>query len=273
VGQVCTNVVLGLPVLAAVCGQYAVPFDLIGCNGVDLLTGSLVLDYTRTWEETLSTGVVDHQVWRFAAKADLALAFSQVPTCPVPDRLVSLTQCFLHGYVDYAFNCPNSTWEAVVVLYHGCDAFQQAPVLSSNPGVFHPSTSYAVVAPDTVANPFVPLTGPPTAGLLRADALRTLAPASGGPCLAEDAIVSGVFTPPGHRLPVPACLQSRAVRRFVPVRGGSLRERVPVAEPLADAALVRGRLRLARHLDDDRHLPGARAVVRGRGARPVRGHL
>ncbi len=177
------QVVLGTPV-STQCGVFGVPVTAInGAAPTQTMTGFMRLDYTRTWTESRVPGVVPVQVWRFAAKVDLA--FSGTPSgplaCPSPGCLPTAQSAFYYGYVDYAATCNASgpTWEAAVVLFHSCDAYIHAPGLSSRPGAFHPGRTFAIVAPHTTAIPFVPSANLFPNGPMIADALRDVRPLPG----------------------------------------------------------------------------------------------
>jgi hypothetical protein len=192
--QTCTQVTLGMPQQIA-CAQYSIPFEVRDCAGNLLLISKLHADYTRTWEEFPIAGAPPIQVWRFTIKADMNAGPAPVPLgCPVPTCLGAHPSAFYYGYLDYAQTCqPGGGFEAAVALYHGCDKFQHDPLLSDKPGVFHPGTSYAVVAPSTPANPFIPALSPAPAGPVFAEALRNVPPTTAAAtCIAEEPIVQGV---------------------------------------------------------------------------------
>ncbi len=193
--QTCNFVSVTPPTPTPICSVYKAQIDVSDCAGQSLMTGALVLDYTRTWEESVVAGQADYQVWRFVAKVEMSKANTLPASCPTPACLDSVSDCFFYGYVDYARHCQTLAWESSLVLFHGCDDFQHKPVFSSTPGVFHPGESYAIVAPDTVANPFVPALAPPIGGGLVAEAMRSLSNFPGTPCFTEDFLVSGQFTP------------------------------------------------------------------------------
>mgnify|MGYP003579987773 CR=1 FL=1 len=71
------------------CGQYQTPLTVIDSgSGTTILTGNLILDYTRSWDEVDPSGV-GHQVWRFTAKVDLSSS-STLSVCPKPPCLAPL---------------------------------------------------------------------------------------------------------------------------------------------------------------------------------------
>lgn len=194
--QPCIRVSFSAPAPTA-CGQYTSSVTIFDCNGVPLMFGSAVLDYTRTWDESPVPGVVPNQVWRFATKVDLGLGPVFNPSCVVPTCLPTHPTAFFYGYVDYSLDCINGTFDSAVVLFHGCDELIHRPGLSDRPGVFHPTRSYGLVAPHTSANPFVPGALIPPGGPLIAEAMRTVLPPIGGAalCQTEELISQGQMFP------------------------------------------------------------------------------
>jgi hypothetical protein len=185
------------------CGQYQTLVTVSDTTtGVPILTGTLVLDYTRTWLETDTVGNVT-QVWRFLAKGDLSVVTAGVtPTCPVPPCILPTgpyQTAFFHGYLDYAVCDPTTPYENALVLYHACDRFIHAPGLSDKPGTFHPEHSYAIVAPHSAAQPFVPSNAIAPGGLLVGEAARTVNNPAIPPtvCTVEDRITAGGLLPLG----------------------------------------------------------------------------
>jgi hypothetical protein len=170
------------------CDQLALSTRVSDCNGVPLLQGEVQLDYTRTWMEALPDGQL--QVWRFAAKGQLSLvAGAQPQPAIVPPSAVALPSIFYYGYVEYARHCQSGQWEMVSVLLHQCDHFiHGGPAFTATPGVYHPGSSFALVGPDTAANPFVPAFAPAPGGAVVDEALRTVAQQQ-GPCHTEESIV------------------------------------------------------------------------------------
>lgn len=201
--ETCVELSVGPGLPTPKCGTFRASLDVRTCAGTDLMKGDLVLDYTRTWEEREQPGApVRYQVWRFAAKIDLTGDFEATPDCPVPPSLVPTATgaeptAFFYGYYDLALDCQQGAFEHVLVLFHNCDAFQHAPGISVNPGVFNPTTTYALVGPDTAANPFVPVAFPTPGGLVTAEALRSTPTAGPGICRAEDDVLQGIFQPLG----------------------------------------------------------------------------
>lgn len=191
--QTCLRVQWDPFVFSPQCGHYETPLTVLDCAGQPLMKGMLNLDYTRTWNETTVAGAVDLQVWRYAAKVDFGLASTTaLGTCPVPPDLGVHPTTFFYGYFDLARNCITGTQENALVLFHNCDTFIHDPTLSSRPGSFHPGETFAIVAPDSPANPFVPVSTPLGSGPVLAEAMRTttLSPVFGA-CLAEEPVLQG----------------------------------------------------------------------------------
>jgi hypothetical protein len=160
-----------------------------------------VLDYTRTWDEIDPSGLAA-QVWRFTAKADLSfLTPGTPPFCPTPGCIIPngpYQTAFFYGYVDYVACTSSGAWENVLVLYHACDRFIHAPGLSDKPGSFHPGISYAIVAPHSAAQPFIPFNMIAPGGPVLGEATRTVngttPPAT---CFVEDHVLQAALTPLG----------------------------------------------------------------------------
>jgi hypothetical protein len=173
-----------------------------GGTGLPILTGPMVLDYTRTWNEIDPTGVTT-QVWRFAAKADLSPVAGSPPACPVPSCIVPVgaqPTAFFYGYLDYAgCSATSGPNENALVLFHNCDRFIHMPGLSNRPGVFHPGQSYAIVAPHSAVQPFVPANAIAPGGPVLSEATRNLLLPGIPPtvCIAEDRVTQGVMQPLG----------------------------------------------------------------------------
>ena len=188
------------PPLQGPCGQFKSTISVIDCaTGALLLTGGAVLDLTRTWEEVTPPTPVGpgepYQVWRFTAKVDFSGTAILPAACPVPSCLSVHPTAFYYGYVDYAQNCITGAFENATVLHHQCDHFIHQPGISDRPGVFHPGTSFSLVAPSTAANPFIPMILPPPGGPLVAEAVRNVpAPAIIG-CITEEPLQVGNLQP------------------------------------------------------------------------------
>ena len=197
--EVCTDLDITMPIPVS-CDQFTAELTVSDClTGAVELRGKLILDYTRTWNEfdpVIAGG--QYQVWRFVAKVDLETPPGIASGCPIPTCLGPTPSAFFYGYMDYALNCSTGQFESALVLFHGCDAFQHDPVLSDRPGAFHPGTSYAIVGPDTSANPFVVAALPATGGAITAEAIRLAAKPSLGGCVNEERIQQGVIQPIGQ---------------------------------------------------------------------------
>jgi hypothetical protein len=181
------------------CGQYVSELKVLDdLSGAIVLEGALVLDYTRTWIETMPSGDLV-QVWRFVAKVDLisvgAGAFFPcvTPECVTPAG--PYQRAFYYGYMDFA-GCDGPVFgQNALVLYHNCDRFIHADGLSDKPGTFHPGRSYALVAPHSALQPFVPGNAVASGGPLLAEATRNVN-AFGPPpsqCMVEDRVVEGTM--------------------------------------------------------------------------------
>lgn len=187
--QVCVGVSVGAPQRIA-CGDYRAPIEFKDCNGNSLLGGNLVMDYTRTWMEAAPN--TNYQVWRFVLKIDMQRTGALHPEEIVPPSFTAWPTAFYYGYLDYAFDCDQQVFRNALVLFHNCDAFINEPGLSSTPGVFHPGRSYALVAPNTVANPFVASSLVAPSGLVIGEAVRDV-PGAQQFCLTEERLDDGLI--------------------------------------------------------------------------------
>jgi hypothetical protein len=187
------------PPAQVLCGEYVSQLTVSNAAGIPVLSGLLVLDYTRTWEEIDDAGNTT-QVWRFAAKVDLAANTGVPPSpCVTPSCIAPVgpyATSFYYGYLDYE-NCDPATtlWESALVLFHNCDRFIHRPGLSDKPGVFHPGGSYALVAPHSAAQPFLPMNNIAPGGPLVGEATRNVPTSALMPCIVEDRIQAGNITP------------------------------------------------------------------------------
>ncbi len=183
------------------CGQYDTLLTVSDAFGTPLMSGKLMMDYTRTWLETDLAGGA-RQVWRFTAKADLFQIPGGTPPCTVPSCITPAGgqgTAFWYGYVDYSACAATGQFENALVLYHACDKFIHQPGLSDRPGVFHPAGSYAIVAPHSPAQPFAPFNQVASGGPLVGEAARnidTVTPQP-APCVVEDPVVAGAMNPLG----------------------------------------------------------------------------
>ena len=179
------------------CGEYIAQLSVIdNGSGATLLSGLMVLDYTRTWIETDPSGATT-QVWRFVAKVDLSSTTGGGtspcvnPNCTLPAG--PYPTAFYYGYVDYASCSAAGPWQNTLVLYHACDRFIHMPGLSDKPGSFHPGRSFAIVAPHSTVQPFVPANAIASSGPLFGEATRSELPGA-LVCLVEDPVVAGGLT-------------------------------------------------------------------------------
>jgi hypothetical protein len=189
-----------LDVLAPdLCGTSAT-IDVIDTNtGLSVLAGGGYMEYTRTWEE-LSPSGESYQVYRFLLRMDLETQ-NQSTSCPVPACAHPgfFPQSYFYGYVDYAIRCSTGQIEHSLVLFHNIDGFIHPPIWSGLPGAFHKELAYAIVGPDTSAQPFLPLNMIHPGGVMDSEAVRTIRTPSGSQlCVMEERIaqsdVSQLFT-------------------------------------------------------------------------------
>jgi hypothetical protein len=184
------------------CGEYDTLLTVSDSAGATLMFGKLTMDYTRTWIESDPSGL-QHQVWRFAAKADLIFTpGGALPPCTVPACIAPVggqPTAFFYGYVDYTACAAGTPFENVLVLYHACDRFIHAPGLSDRPGAFHPAGSYAIVAPHSPVQPFLPFNQIASGGPLIGEGTRDIDTSvpQPAPCLVEDPVVAGNMSPLG----------------------------------------------------------------------------
>jgi len=182
------------------CGEYSAGlFVADATSGLPMLTGKMILNYTRTWQEIDPAGNMT-QVWRFTAKADLStVPGGFVANCPTPPCLTPTgphQTAFFYGYVDYATCSGTSTvWQNALVLNHAADRFIHAPGLSDKPGVFHPGQSYALIAPHSAVQTFIPGNNVAFGGPLIGEATRDVNVPGIPPavCMTEDKVLAGVM--------------------------------------------------------------------------------
>ncbi|QDU65436.1 hypothetical protein [Engelhardtia mirabilis] len=197
VAQSCVRVEWDAFMFTPQCSHYETKLRVFDCAGVTLMEGLLNLDYTRTWQESTIAGAIDTQVWRYVAKIDFFASSVATSACPVPPDFAFYPTSFWYGYFDFTRNCVTGISENALVLFHNCDAFIHQQPISSQPGTIHPTSTYAIVAPDTAANPFVPVSSPLAAGIVMGEAIRSTASPIPGACLAEEPILQGAFLPLG----------------------------------------------------------------------------
>ena len=174
------------------CDTYSTTVTIVdSTSGTTELVGSMVMNYTRTWDEIDPVGI-SHQVYRFVVKIDFrdGTPGALHNSCLFPPCIGPEPSAFYYGYLDYAWTCgPVTFQEAALVLFHNCDEFIHHPT-SAKRGIYHPDTSFALVAPSTPANPFVASIAAPPAGPMVAEAVRNTAP-PGATCIFEDRLQNG----------------------------------------------------------------------------------
>lgn len=173
------------------CTQYACTLTIFDANsGLPILSGPMLLDYTRTWDEADPSGLA-HQVWRFTVKADLSVVpvgvawFCEAPSCIQP--IGPHSTAYYYGYMDYVAQCGTiGIYDNALVLHHASDIFNHRPGFSATPGAFHPAQSYAIVAPHSAASPFIPQNMPTVGGPTFGDSMRDVSSANPFFCPDED---------------------------------------------------------------------------------------
>ncbi len=192
-------------------------------SGTLILSGKLHLVYTRTWNEIDPSGGF-HQVWRFAAKADLSMVPGGAPVSPVPKCLppfATQPTAFFYGYMDYSSLCGTTISKNSLVLMHQGDFFVHQPGFSSRPGVFHPTESYAIVAPHSSAQPFIPGINPAAQGPVFFGGTREVSNIPGGLCTTTDPVQSAQISNIGGAcLCVPATFPKQT--RFRTLQGSNI---------------------------------------------------
>jgi len=162
-----------------ICGLYLIKFTVKTGGGQTLWTGNLRAHYSRNWQEIDATGQTIG-VWRLLLNGDFRpstflLGQSQASNpCVVPPCRASFNnRVYVAGYIDYAFDCTNLTWNAAWAFGHECDVIHH-PLGSPRPapaGGFHPTRSYTWLGPGTT---FVvdPITTPTAVGNVVQDNVR-----------------------------------------------------------------------------------------------------
>jgi hypothetical protein len=116
-------------------------------SGILQWRGNFEVRYSRTWEESQSSGK-RLQVWRYLVNGDLrpTAAAGAVP-CPVPAcALPNGNRVRFTGYIDVALNCGSGAVEYAWMLNHDGDLIEHAPGFARS-GAFHPDRSYTFVGP------------------------------------------------------------------------------------------------------------------------------
>jgi hypothetical protein len=137
---------------ALICGAYTIRVQLRDCGTTGLYwNGSVKAFYSRNWQATSLPGAINLNVWRFVVNGDL-LPGPALPanSCQRPDCMNQFARLHVTGYVDYAYDCINGTWQSSWKLSHECDSVHHQPGTArpAPPTGFHPTRSYTVVAPD-----------------------------------------------------------------------------------------------------------------------------
>ncbi len=154
------------PIGGIPCGERRVRLDLKNTAGVLQWTGTLRLQYSRTWLETDPAGF-PLQVWRFLVNGDLRPVVAMPIPCPVPPCVPAFGKARFTGYVDYAQSCAllPALYQHAWMLSHVCD-FIDHHAGFPRAGAFHPDRSYSFVGPAAgfVPGPLTPLEGTPGSG-------------------------------------------------------------------------------------------------------------
>jgi hypothetical protein len=134
------------------CGVYLIKFKIQTCGTSQILwQGNLRAHYSRNWQEIDPSGL-NHGVWRFLLNGDLkATAFlqgtSQWASPNVqPGCYSSYGRIYVGGYIDYAFDCGSSTWQAAWSFNHDCDTIHHQAG-SPRAGVYHATRSWTFLGP------------------------------------------------------------------------------------------------------------------------------
>ncbi len=149
---------------AGPCGESMATLDLRDAAGVLQWTGTLRLQYSRTWQEA-GPGGFPMQVWRFLVNGDLRALAPALAPCPVPVcAAANGGNVRFTGYLDQATNCAllPANFQQAWMLTHAGDAIDhQLPFPRG--GLFHPDRSYSIVGPALgfVPGPLQPLEGTP----------------------------------------------------------------------------------------------------------------
>jgi hypothetical protein len=160
------------PLVATTCAEYTSGLTVSdGGSGLPILTGKLVLDYTRTWTEIDTAGVAS-QVWRFTAKVRPPDVPGSPTPCAVPNCIAPLgphPTAFFYGYMDYS-GCapsgrPTACWCSITPR-----RFIHIPGLSSAPGAFHPTSPTPSWPRTRRLQPFIPGNTPASFGPVVAEA-------------------------------------------------------------------------------------------------------
>lgn len=168
------------------CGVYRSRLDLIDGAGLVAWTGTMRLQYSRTWLELGPAGPL--QVWRFLVNGNLRPATTVGPIpCPLPPCAPAFGSVRYTGYIDYAQSCNAAGGlEVAWMLTHTCDTIDHAPGFP-RAGVFHPGRDYTFVGPAAgfVPAPVVATEGTPLSVFEDVRRLRFPVPGTTGPIQCE----------------------------------------------------------------------------------------
>jgi hypothetical protein len=141
------------------CRNYSKRLRLKDAANVVKWNGRIKFRYSRTWEETDTTGS-RRQIWRYLTNGDLRpTAAAGAAPCPVPPCTApNGNKVRFTGYVDYAVDCTGGLREFAWMLNHDCDTIDHAPGFA-RAGAFHPNRSYTYVGPAAgfVVSPLQPV--------------------------------------------------------------------------------------------------------------------
>lgn len=152
--QLCARI--GVPVPkqgggAFVCGAYDIKLRIRQCGVMNTLwNGAMNAYYSRNWQEMSTAGTVNLTVWRFNINGDM-IPTSSLPTNPLyrPACQPSTQAVYFTGYIDYAFDCVNNTWQVAWMVTHECDGVHHA-LGTARPAPatgYHPTRSFTFLGP------------------------------------------------------------------------------------------------------------------------------
>ena len=180
--NLCVTINAPVPVNSGgiVCGLYLIKFTVKTCGtNQNLWTGNLRAHYSRNWEEIDTTGQ-SVGVWRFLLNGDfrptsflLGQPQASNPCVVPPCRVAFNNRVYVSGYIDYAFDCTSSTWNAAWAFHHECDVIHHPPgsPRAAPANGFHPTRSYTWLGPGTTFQ-VDPITTPTAFGNVVHDAVR-----------------------------------------------------------------------------------------------------
>jgi len=160
--QACWSNLNIAPIGGIPCGERRVRLDLKNAVGIQW-TGTLRLQYSRTWMETDPAGF-PLQVWRFLVNGDLRPPVPLLIPCPEPPCVPVFGKARFTGYVDYAASCAivPTIYQHAWMLTHSCDSIDHHAGFP-RAGAFHPDRAYTIVGPAAgfVPGPIQPTEGTP----------------------------------------------------------------------------------------------------------------